>query len=232
LKNRFTLRGGTPAQTVVVLAAALLVLVVVGDILGHLITGPLSNWVNHDLDIPARNFSTDHSSSGRIRAAQWIGTFGNVALTGLVAVVVGASWWIRTGNPRPALCLVSAFAGSGVLTVVIKYAVNRTPASGPLPSFSAGTFPSGHELFAVTVYGTLAVLAVRSSRSPRLRWPPAVAFALLAAGVGLARVYLLDHFLSDVIGSVVLGVAWIAIVSIVLDSQQKLGSHPSTRMRS
>jgi undecaprenyl-diphosphatase len=108
----------------------------------------------------------------------------------------------------------------------VKYAVNRTPASGPLPSFSAGTFPSGHELSAIAVYGMLAVLVVRARPAWRFRWPVAVALSLLTAAIGLARVYLLDHFLSDVLGSVVLGTAWIAIVSVIL------GSRPSTRMRS
>jgi membrane-associated phospholipid phosphatase len=216
----FTLRPSTPAQTVVLLTTALVGLVVVGDVLGHLITGPLADWVYHDVDVPVRNFSTDHSSGHLIRLSGWVGTFGNVVLTGVVAVVIGWVWWLRTRDLRPALCLVSAFGGAAVLTVVVKYAVNRTPASGPLPSFSAGTFPSGHELFALTVYGTLAVLAVRSRGPWQYRWPLAVPLALLAAGVGLARVYLLDHFLSDVVGSVVLGVAWIAIVAIVLDSSR------------
>jgi membrane-associated phospholipid phosphatase len=226
LRKWLTLHPDTPAQTVVVLIVALAALVVVGDVLGHLITGPFSGWVYHDVDVPARNLSTDHSSAGRITATRWIGTFGNVVLTGVVAVVVGGLWWRRTRDPRPALCLVSAFAGATVLTIVVKYAVNRTPASGPLPSFSAGTFPSGHELSAIAVYGTVAVLAVRTSPPWRFRWPLAVALALLTAAIGLARVYLLDHFLSDVVGSVVLGSAWIAIVSVIL------GSRPSTRLPS
>ncbi len=227
MRKWFTLRPTTPAQTVVLLVTALVGLVVVGDGLGHLITGPFADWVYHDVDVPVRNFSTDHSSGHLIRVAGWVGTFGNVVLTGVVAVAVGWVWWLRTRDPRPALCLLSAFAGAAVLTVVVKYAVNRTPASGPLPSFSAGTFPSGHELFALTVYGTLAVLAVRSRGPWQYRWPVAVPLAAIAACVGLARVYLLDHFLSDVIGSVVLGVAWIAIVVIVLDSARFFGSRPS-----
>jgi undecaprenyl-diphosphatase len=209
-----------------VLVAALIVIAAAGDFLGHLITGPFSSWVYHEVDIPARTFSTDHSSAGLARGARRVGAFGSVGLAGFVAVVAGGLWWLRTRNPRPALCLVSAFAGAGFLTVVVKYAVNRTPASGPLPSFSAGTFPSGHELFALTVYGTLAVLAVRSQGPWPLRWPLAVALAVLIVGVGLARVYLLDHFVSDVIGSIVLGVTWIAVVAVIL------GPQPSTRMRS
>jgi undecaprenyl-diphosphatase len=219
VRKWFARRPDTAAQAVVTLVAALVVIAAVGDLLGHLITGPLSDWVYREVDAPARSFSTAHSSAGLIRTSRRIGTLGTVGFTGLVAVVAGGWWWVRTRDLRPALCLVSAFAGAGFLTVVVKYAVNRTPASGPLPSFSAGTFPSGHELFALTVYGTLAVLAVRSKGPWPARWPPALLLALLAGAVGLARVYLLDHFLSDVVGSVVLGVAWIAVVSRVVWSQ-------------
>jgi undecaprenyl-diphosphatase len=225
VKHWFALHPETVAQAVVTLVAALIVLAAVGDVLGHLITGPFADWVYHDVDVPVRSFSTSHSSPALIRAARRLGTFGSVEFTGLVAVVVGGVWWHRTRDPRPALCLVSAFGGAGFLTVVVKYAVNRTPASGPLPSFSAGTFPSGHELFALTVYGTLAVLAVRSAGPWPARWPLAVPLAVLAASIGLARVYLLDHFLSDVVGSVILGSAWIAVVTVIL------GPSPSTRMR-
>ncbi len=225
MRKWFARHPDTPAQAVVTLVAALVVIAAVGDLLGHLITGPLSEWVYREIDAPARSFSTAHSSAGLIRASRRLGSLGTVGFTGLVAAVAGGGWWVRTRTLRPARCLVSAFAGAGFLTVVVKYAVNRTPASGPLPSFSAGTFPSGHELFALSVYGTLAVLAVRSGGPWPVRWPPAVLLAVLAAGIGLARVYLLDHFLSDVVGSVVLGVAWIAVVAAVL------GSDPSTRVR-
>ena len=67
------------------------------------------------------------------------------------------------------------------------------------------------ELFAITVYGMLAVLAVRSRARWPLRWPLAIPLVALAACIGAARVYLLDHFLSDVLGSVVLGVTWIVV---------------------
>jgi membrane-associated phospholipid phosphatase len=212
-------RPSTLVGSVAVLVVALGLVAIAGDLLGHLITGPFSARVYRDLDIPARNFASSHQHAGLTHAARRVGTFGNVAVTGAVAVVVGALWWLRTRNLAPALCLISGFVGAGFLTVAVKYAVNRTPASGPLPSFSAGTFPSGHELFAITVYGMLAVLAVRSRARWPFRWPLAIPLVVLAACIGAARVYLLDHFLSDVLGSVVLGVTWIVVVVVIFGSR-------------
>jgi membrane-associated phospholipid phosphatase len=192
-----------------------------GLVLGRFVTGPGSTWVSNDIDGPARTFSMNHSSPGLIRVSRRVGSLGNAAITGPIALLVGGLWSLRTRTPRPILILGSAFAGAALLTVVVKYAVNRTPASGPIPSFAAGTFPSGHALFALSVYGGIAVLAVAAGEGA-WRWPVAVVLALVPVAVGLARIYLLDHFVSDVAGSIVMGAAWLtAVVTLI-------GTRPTT----
>ncbi len=103
MRKWFTLRPVTAPQTAVLVARELLGLVIVGDVLGQLITGPLAGSVYHDVDVPVRNFSTDHSSGHLTRLAQWVRTFCNVVLTGVVAVVVGWVWWRRTRDPYSVL---------------------------------------------------------------------------------------------------------------------------------
>jgi membrane-associated phospholipid phosphatase len=45
-----------------------------------------------------------------------------------------------------------------------------------------------------------------------VRAASATFLAVLALAVGWSRVFLLDHYASDVVGSLVLGVAWVAVV--------------------
>jgi undecaprenyl-diphosphatase len=88
--------------------------------------------------------------------------------------------------------------------------------SGPTPRFTPGTFPSGHTLFAVAVYGSVAFLVARANGWRVVR---AVVVAMLVAvivAIGLARIYLLDHYASDVLGSLVLGVALICAQWVIL----------------
>jgi undecaprenyl-diphosphatase len=74
------------------------------------------------------------------------------------------------------------------------------------------SYPSGHVALALSVYGILAWLWIRSSKS----WPERIlAVVLLVALVsitGLARVRLGTHWPSDVIAGFIIGLAWLAVV--------------------
>jgi membrane-associated phospholipid phosphatase len=194
------------------IALAVSGIAVFGVVLGRLfVGGPLSSWVTRDVDAPARRFSVDHENAALTAGAEHISAAGNAWVAGSVAVVIALGWWIRTRDPRPAFVLVSAFLGAGVVTIAVKYGVRRAPASHPTSRVWAGSFPSGHTLFALSVYGALAVLIIRGkSRTLPLRVAVAVAFLAVPVAVACGRVYLLDHYLSDVAGSLVLGVALIA----------------------
>jgi membrane-associated phospholipid phosphatase len=74
----------------------------------------------------------------------------------------------------------------------------------PLATLSLqGTFPSGHALRGAWFCVFLAVL-LRARRGIG-RWLVPVACALVAILLGLTRIYLGDHWLSDVVGGLLLG---------------------------
>ena len=75
------------------------------------------------------------------------------------------------------------------------------------------SFPSGHTLRATVMYGFLSVLLARAS-TPRWRWIPYGLAALLTVAVALSRLYLGVHWLSDILGSITLGLAWISALGI------------------
>jgi membrane-associated phospholipid phosphatase len=74
------------------------------------------------------------------------------------------------------------------------------------------SFPSGHAALCVAVYGFLAYLWVRSSRSAVEKVLAGVLVAALAATVSLARVRLGSHWPSDIIAGAVIGLAWLSVV--------------------
>ncbi len=204
-------------KTALGIAVAVVGISVVGVFLGRLVVGPLATWVAHDVDRPARAFSEQHDNSVLATIAQWVSSAGSAWIAGSVTVFVALVWWIRTRDPRIAMLLFASFVGAAFVTLVVKYGVHRSPDSEPTHGFTAGSFPSGHTLFAVAVYGTLAVAVLsRGRRWSLVRGVGALLLVGLSLGVGAGRVYLLDHPLSDVIGSLVLGVALVcATVAIV-----------------
>jgi len=80
------------------------------------------------------------------------------------------------------------------------------------------SFPSGHAALCVAVYGFLAYLWVRNSRSVVEKVLAVVLVALLTAIVSAARVRLGTHWPSDVIAGAAMGVAWVSVVILAYRS--------------
>jgi undecaprenyl-diphosphatase len=78
------------------------------------------------------------------------------------------------------------------------------------------SFPSGHTQATFTLCGTLAWLAWKTE------WPfitkLAVTFTLFlyACMIGLSRVYLHVHYLSDVAGGACFALCWLAVSAVVI----------------
>ncbi len=114
-------------------------------------------------------------------------------------------------------CLVAAaMTTSLVLTVTIKTTVGR---GRPDPDDVVGAintgfaFPSGHTLNSTVFLGLTAVLLLTVIRARRARLLLLVTAVALAASIGLSRIYLGYHWLSDVLagwasGVAVLGLCW------------------------
>lgn len=77
--------------------------------------------------------------------------------------------------------------------------------------WETGSFPSGHVAFYVCFFGFVCVLArERMQPSMLLRGVTVVAASLIGL-VGISRVYLGEHWLSDLPGSYLLGALWLAL---------------------
>ena len=77
-----------------------------------------------------------------------------------------------------------------------------------LPDYS---FPSGHTMNALTFYVAVALI-VWSVFGRRVGLAALTVGSLLAIGVGVSRIYLGFHYLTDVAGGIFAGIAWLLIV--------------------
>ena len=164
---------------------------------------------------------------------QAVTELGNGAvLAGLVALV-GLGWWTRTRTWRPLWLLGSAYLGAWALSGTVKDLTHRPrpPAAQAIGHLTGFAFPSGHATKAAAVYGMLAALLAATTSS----WARKVALwtaALLVAGlVGLSRLYLGAHWLTDVLGGLALGGAWLLAVLTVARTVDGLraGRRPNAR---
>lgn len=146
-----------------------------------------------------------------MRAASLYG--GPMVLIG--AGLVAALAFLARGWRRGALLVVVTLAGAGLLNGLLKLSFGRLrPAAFfdyPLPG--SPSFPSGHALYAASVFGGLAALLSVRLKSRALQVLVWVAAILLTGLVGASRVYLGVHYPSDVLAGFSVAVIWVAGVA-------------------
>lgn len=132
--------------------------------------------------------------------------------TVILAAALLCWWWRRW---TPALLLAIGAAGSLLMTIAGKDLIGRVrpPRSLAVPPFETSpSFPSGHTLNSVVLLVLIGYLiAVRTHNRALTVAAPAVA-VVLALAMGLSRVYLGHHWMTDVLVGWTLGIAWLAII--------------------
>ena len=104
--------------------------------------------------------------------------------------------------------------GGGVgLVQLFKWALHRPRPIAIYQGLSGWGFPSGHTTLAVVLFGFLAVLLVRSFNK-RWNWLPFGAALGISLLVAFSRLYLGAHWLSDILGGLALGWAWVTFLGI------------------
>src|SRR5574340_187280 len=135
---------------------------------------------------------------------------GTVATTvlacALAAFLICKREWYRL------LALALGLPGGMLLNVLTKYAFQRARPGlhYPLLEATGYSFPSGHMAAATLFYGVLVYVVVPHVR--QWRWQVFVVLASfpMVALVGLSRIYLGLHYLSDVLAGFAESIAWLA----------------------
>jgi undecaprenyl-diphosphatase len=139
---------------------------------------------------------------------------GPVGMPLLATAVLAVLAW-RGRSWEPLVLGAATGAGSLAMTVLGKAAVGRSrpPLVDAVPPFETSfSFPSGHSLNAMALSGIVAYVLVRRQARAWVRALTVTLAAAFAVTMGLTRVYLGHHWLTDVVVAWALALAWLVVV--------------------
>lgn len=197
----------TPRGTRAGIAAALVLLAT----FGWLAFGVTSGSWQPDDEAGVR-FMQANASATLDTVALVVTHLGDLTISSILgAMLVGVFIW--RGRGLDAVVLGAVLLGCGVAEVVFKptFALTRPNLFEPKVIATWHTFPSGHALRAVGLFGTLAALLIVDRVASAWRWMASLVCVLLAVGVCWSRVYLGVHWPTDVAAGALVGAAWIGI---------------------
>jgi membrane-associated phospholipid phosphatase len=200
----------------VMLVAGWVLLLALVVAFGLMLTGPLEGSVNPGDNRLERWFAA-HRSGTLTQVADTVTLFGETLTVVTAGPVLLLVVWLWRRRIRPVVFVAVSLLGeiAGYLLTVTLVSRDRPPVRLLDPGLDPNhSYPSGHVAASVALYGALAVLIWLYCRNA-WRWLCVVLVAVPPL-VGLARLYLGAHHLSDVITSLVFMSVWLAIAAAVL----------------
>lgn len=140
----------------------------------------------------------------------WMGSPAVIVTVAAVATVVGMAVPRTRGA---AWTFPVAAGGAGLIIQGVKLAVHRTRPDlfQPLIHEQGYSFPSGHSMIAVVIYGLIGYFALGFAKSKAARAAVIAATTIIVVAISVSRVYVGVHYPTDVLAGWSAGVPWLII---------------------
>jgi undecaprenyl-diphosphatase len=163
-----------------------------------------------DLDVWA--WFVDHRAQPVTFVMKGVSVLADTPGMAVLAIVAAALLWRGRRRPEAAVVLAAAI-GATLLIDGFKrlYGRVRPPAAEQLMTETNPALPSGHALGSIVVLGVLAAAVVLATHRTLLRVAAVAVAALGVLTIGVSRLYLGVHWLTDVVTGWFLGGAWLAV---------------------
>jgi membrane-associated phospholipid phosphatase len=155
------------------------------------------------------------SMNGQLIAfMRFITHFGDGLTATIISIALGVFLLFRRRNWLAVALTLSIGVGSAILWG-LKSVFARDRPGNQLADALGQSFPSGHSFTAMALYGFVIYLVWRVTGNDVVRIGSTILLTLLIFLIGLSRVILRVHWVSDVAGGLTLGLAWL-VCSLIL----------------
>lgn len=128
----------------------------------------------------------------------------------LFTIIIGIMIFIFGKNIR--YFVTFDIVGVTILNQVVKHIMRRDrPDVLRLVNESGYSFPSGHSMVSMALYGIIIYLIYKNVKNKYLKITFITLLSLLIVLIGLSRVYVGVHYVSDVLGGFILGLVYLII---------------------
>jgi undecaprenyl-diphosphatase len=150
---------------------------------------------------------------------------------GVLWVVIGAAALLLAIRRRWRLALYLLVTGAGALVLdpILKQLVGRLRpvVAHPVAHGTGASFPSGHSLGSIVCYGAILLVFLPAARG---RWRTAfiAGIVTLVALIGISRILLGVHYISDVLGGWAVGITWLGLTTFAFELARYAAGQPVT----
>ena len=168
-----------------------------------------------NLDVPVLNLAVSLRTPQNVALVEFFTDLGGALKLTIITVVIVTIMVVRWRSWTPLALMAIGASGSLLMTAVGKQLVGRArpPLEYAVPPYQTSpSFPSGHTLNSTVIASLVAYLLLLHLTSLIARILAVVLAVAWFVAMGLSRVFLGYHWLTDVLVGWTLGLAWVAVV--------------------
>jgi undecaprenyl-diphosphatase len=180
--------------------------------LGWLVTGPYKSSIS-GFDSNIRYFMRQIQSpmwTSLLLTVTKLGSTLLLAIIGSIAAIafIVMRWW------RPLMLFIVTMIGQAILHHGAKWLIarQRPPALLSYKDVESSSFPSGHAVAALCMYGAIAWIIATRTENAAIKFGIAASAMLLIFLIGMSRAYIGVHYPTDVVASFLAAFVWTAAV--------------------
>ena len=185
------------------------------------IAGHVRSGATQTFDDAVMHWIGDHQNPTVQQIMLELTALGTGTVVAMIVFISGMFLWLNKHKHSAILLMVATFGGL-VLNNLLKLGFDRPrPQIFPWATYAvSSSFPSGHAMSSVIVYGTVAYLAARLQARAASRVLTLTFAALIILSICVSRLYLGVHFPSDIAAGLVIGLAWAGFCMAALEAAQ------------